>query len=440
MTVSPMKVEVEEVSPVRRKLRIEIPAAEVTQEVERAYRKLGKQARVKGFRPGKVPQAILQLYYHKQVEQEVSEELMRRSLGEALKEKSLDPIDLNWPEPMPLVVSGEDFRFSVEVEVPPQFEVQNYRGLKLEAPEVEVGDESVEQRLEEIRQGNAVLKPRPENWDVKEGDFVVLDYQAYFNDAPVPEGKAENYFVEVGSGKFSVDFEQQLWGLTQGAEARITTDLPQDFFNPLLAGKTMEFQVKIQEVKEKVTPELDDAFAQNLGGNFQTIADLRQALREDIIKGKEQERQKRLEGQAMEQLVAAHPFEVPPSLIRQEQENIFREQWQYLQSQGVNLEGLNHEKMLESVQPMAERRVRMRLLLERLAAQEQLSAGDTDVDEALARIAANTGRGIAQVRKFYEDNQLLEVLRRQVRDEKTMKLILDAAEIVPATESAQEKE
>jgi len=440
MTESAVKVEVEDLGPVKRKLRIEVPAAEVTQEVERAYRKLGKKARVKGFRPGKVPRDILELYYRKQVEQEVSEDLMRRSLGEALKEKDLEPVSLNWPEILPQVAAGEDFRFSVEMEVTPEFQVENYQGLTLKAPAEEVTDALVEARLEEIRENNAILRPLAEPRGVEEGDYVALDYQGYFAGKALAEAKQENYLLEVGAGRFNQDFEKQLLGLLPDSETRFAVDLPPDFSNPLLAGKVVEFQVKVQAIKEKVVQELDDDFAQSLGGNFQTLADLRDAVREDMIKGKERERQNALEGQALEQLLQAHEFEAPSSLIRQEQEDTLREQWQRMAQHGFNLAGLDQEKMLESVRPVAEKRVRTRLLLERLAAQESITVDEAELEEGLQRVAAGTGREVAQVRQFYEERQLLGSLRRQLRDEKTLKFVLDHAQIVPAPEAGAEAE
>jgi len=439
MTETALKVEVEDLSAVKRKLRIEVPSAEVVQEVNQAYQKLGKQAKVKGFRPGKVPRSVLELYYRKQVEQEVSEELVRRSLREALKEKALEPVSLNWPEPLPAVVAGEDFRFSVEMEVPPEFEVANYQGLTLKVADTEVNDALVDERLGEIRERNAMLRPLAEPRVIQNGDYVVLDYQGYFDGKAVPTSKQENFLVEVGAGRFNPDFENNLLGLMPEAETRFTVELPNDFYDPLQAGKEIEFEVKIQAIKEKVVADLDDTFAQSLGGDFQTLADLREAVREDIIKEKDRERQKILENQALDQLLAAHTFEVPPSMIRQEQEDILREQWQRMAQHGLNLAGLDQEKMLESMQPLAERRVRTRLLLERLARQEGLSVDDMEVEAGLQRIAAGTGRELAQVRQFYEDNQLLEVLRRQLLDEKTMKFIVDHAEIVPAPEAEEQE-
>jgi trigger factor len=443
MTESAMRVEIENLSEVKRKLKIEVPSAEVTQEVDRAYRELGKRAKVKGFRPGKVPRSVLEMYYHKDIEQEVSDTLVRRSLGEALKDKDLDPINLNWPEALPPVVAGQDYRYSVELEVTPAFTAQDYADLKLEAPEVEVTDDEVDKRLEEIRQHNALLKPPAEDRGVQEGDFVVLDYQGYFAGEPVEGAKAEGTYLEVGSGKFNVDFERNLRGLKEGAEARFAVSLPDDFANPLIAGKVIEFQVKILEVKEKVVAELDETFARNLGGNFQTVADLRMAVREDIIKGKERERQAYLENQVADQLLAKHEFEVPPSLVLQEQENMLRDQMERYGQYGMNVANMDTAKMAEVLKPMAERRVRVKLVLARIADQENLTVDDAEVDATLARIAVNSGKDVAEVKKFYEERDLTGILRRELLENKTMKMVLDKAEIsalAASTGEATEKE
>jgi trigger factor len=215
-------------------------------------------------------------------------------------------------------------------------------------------------------------------------------------------------------------------------------ELPADFSNPLLAGKTVEFQVKIHEVKEKEVPELDDAFAQSLGGNFKTLADLHAAVREDIIKVKERERQGLLENQALDQLLARHPFEVPPSLVRQEQESIFRDQAERMRQHGIDLAGMNPEKMLETYKPLAERRVRVGLLLERIAAQEKVDVDEAEVDGHLERVAAQSGKPVEQIRQFYQERDFLGAVRRQLRDEKTLKLILEKATIGVAAEAQEQ--
>jgi trigger factor len=433
MTAEPQTVQVEQISDIKRQLMIVVPSGEVAAELDRAYKNLGKRVKIKGFRPGKAPRAILEMYYKKQVDQEVADTLVRRFLDEALRQNSLVAVGLNWPEPLPPLVSGEDFRFKVEVEVPPEFTAENYLGLTLEDPGAEVTEAEVDERLEEIRRNNAMLEPVRENRGVREGDLVILDYQGYFAGEALPEGRGENVYLEVGSGKFNEDFEKQLLGLTPGAVSRFAVQLPPDFFNPLLAGKVIEFEVRVHEIKEAVVPELDDAFAQSLGGNFQTVADLREAVRDSIIKSKERRRRGQLEEQILEALVKRHNFETPPALIRQEQEFLLRDQLQVMQAGGLKLEGLDLERMLERLKPKAERRVRVRLILEKIASQEGITLSDEELDEGLHQIARQLRRPVDEVRKSYEENRLLEGLKRELRDEKVMQFLLDHATLVPAS-------
>jgi trigger factor len=261
---------------------------------------------------------------------------------------------------------------------------------------------------------------------------VVHDYQAYVAGEPVDAGKAEGTYVEVGSGKFNAEFEKNLLGLMEGSESRIAVDLPNDFANPLLAGKSVEFQVKIQEVKEKVVADLDDSFAKSLGGNFQTLDALREAVREDIIKGKERERQAILENQVHDQLISRHPFELPPSLVNQEQENLFREQWERYSQYGMNPAQMDHTKLMEALKPMAERRARVKILLERIAEKEGFSVDDAEVDATLGRIAVHSGKDVSEVRKFYQERDLTGALKEQLKAEKAMKLLLDEAKVSDA--------
>jgi trigger factor len=161
-------------------------------------------------------------------------------------------------------------------------------------------------------------------------------------------------------------------------------------------------------------------------------------VREDIIKGKERERQAVLENQVQDQLLARHAFEAPPSLIQQEQENIFREQWERLSQYGVKPEQMDHTKMLEAIKPMADRRARVKILLGCIAEQEGLTVDDAEADATLARIAVHSGREVNEVRKVYQERDLMDTLKQQLRDDKTMKMLLDQAKVNTAPQAAPE--
>ncbi|OPX20065.1 MAG: trigger factor [Desulfobacca sp. 4484_104] len=436
-----MKVEIEEISPVQRKLWIEVPSQEVVGNLDRAYRNLKKKAKVKGFRPGKVPRSILERLFKKQVEKEVTQDLLRNSLDEALKEIKLQPLMLQLPQQLPALNQEDSFKYSVEFEVAPEFTVGNYRGLKVTADPVEVSDAMVDQRLREIQELNAWLKPIGEDRPIKKGDFVLLDYEAQADGQAIVGGASQNYHLEVGSNQFNADFEQQLIGMTRGQEAQIQVNLPADFFNPVLAGKTVDLQVKIHEIKEKELPVLDDEFAQSLGANFQTREDLEQSIKQDLINKKEQQRQAKLRDQLLDQLIKQTCFEVPPFLIRQEQEDILREQLDAFQRRGINLAGIDKEKLLEKLRDVAERRARAHLILERIADQEGITVNQAEIELGYHQLAQRLGEKAERIREFYQQNQRVEEFKKSLREEKALKLLLEQAEgTTPLTnpENAQE--
>lgn len=435
-----MKVEVEEVSPVQRKLWIEVPFQDVEEKLGRAYRALGKKAKVKGFRPGKAPRSILERLYRKQVEEEVSQDLLRHSLSEALEEVKLRPVMLRMPERVPVLVPGDGFKFSVELEIAPDFTVENYLGLTVTATEVEVTEAMINQRLEEIRELNAWLKPIAADRPIQSGDYVSIGYESWLEGELVTGGGSENQHLQVGAGKFYPEFEQHLIGLRRGQEASFRLDVPPDFFNPALAGKTVDFQVKIHEISEKELPALDDEFAKALGGNFQSLEDLRQAVKQDIIKKVKQQQEVQLHNQVIDQLLRQTSFEVPPSLIRQEQQRLLRDQLEALYRRGLNLAGLDQEKMLESLRDLAERRARIHLIMDKIADQEGITVSDAEIEAGYQRMAALWGEPVERLKELFREHQREAELKRQVREDKTIQMLLDQANVVAPSASAETAE
>lgn len=426
-----MEVKVEELSPVERKLSVAVPSQSVAQQMDLAYRTWGKKAKIKGFRQGKVPRPLLKRYFGREIEEQVSQELFRQSLNDALDEVKLQPVTVKMPSALPPLVEGDPFSYSVEVEVAPEFTAENYLSLRLSSTPVLVTDEMVEQRLEELRQIRATLEPIGEDRPVQEKDFVILQYRALENGAPIAGGGSDNAYVEVGSGKLPADFEQRLVGLAKGQETSFVMDVPKDFINPAIAGKTVEFEVKILDIKELQVPALDDALAQSFPGDFQTVADLRQAVRADLEQRQEKANYEKMRQQVLDQIVEANPVDVPPSLVRQEQEAMVRQQLQLLQSRGLNISGLNADSLLEKVKDQAEKQTRVNLVLDKIATQEGITVTDADVQAGYARIAAQVGDRPEMVQKVYEQRQMVADFKNQIRAEKTLEFLIAKATVVP---------
>ncbi len=435
--VFPMEVKLEEISPVERKLSVAVPSQNVDKQMDLAYRNWGKKAKIKGFRPGKIPRSILQRYYGKEIEEQVSQELFRQSLNEALDEVKLQPVMVKMPKSLPPLVQGDAFSYSVELEVAPDFTPEKYLNLDLNSAPVVVTEEMVDGRLEDLRQRQATLVPILEERPIRDKDFVVLNYQAYENGAAIEGGGSENAYLEVGAGKLPAEFENRLVGLKKGEDVAFAMDVPADFINPAIAGKSVEFKVNVVEIKKLEVPELDDAFAQTLSEEFKTLAELRQAVHVDLERRGERENYEKLRQQLLDQIIANNPVEVPPSLVRQEQERLVSQQLNMLQGRGLNIAGLDPEKMLERVLEVAQKQTRVNLILDKIAALEGLTVTDEDMEASYQRIADQAGDSPQMVKKVYQQRQLVDDLKSQIRAEKTVEFLIDKANVNSAAAAAE---
>jgi trigger factor len=435
--VFPMEVKLEEISPVERKLSVAVPSQNVDKQMDLAYRNWGKKAKIKGFRPGKIPRSILQQYYGKEIEEQVSQELFRQSLNEALDEVKLQPVMVKMPKSLPPLVQGDAFSYSVELEVAPDFTPEKYLNLDLNSAPVVVTEEMVDGRLEDLRQRQANLVPILEERPIRDKDFVVLNYQAYENGAAIEGGGSENAYLEVGAGKLPAEFENRLVGLKKGEDVAFTMDVPADFINPAIAGKSVEFKINVVEIKKLEVPELDEVFAQTLSEKFKTLAELRQAVLVDLEQRGERENYEKLRQQLLDQIIENNPVEVPPSLIRQEQERLVGQQLNMLQGRGLNIAGLDPEKMLERVLEVAQKQTRVNLILDKIAALEGLTVTDEDMEAGYQRVADQAGDSPQMVKKVYQQRQLVDDLKSQILAEKTVEFLIDKANVNSAAAAAE---
>lgn len=420
-----IQVELEEKGPVLRKISVVVPAGEVEKERDKIYKRWGQRAKIKGFRPGKAPRSILKLYYGKEIEAEVAQEVFRQTLSEALEEARVRPLAVRAPERLIPPSPGDDLYYSVEVEVAPDFTPQNYLQLQLSDPGVEVTDAMVEERLEQIRQAHATLVELAEPRAVGPGDVVIFSYKAFEGEQEIPGGGSDNTYLELGSGKFPPEFETQLLGRQLGEEFRFPMTVPETFFNPLLRGRTVEFAVTIREIKELQVPELTDEFVQKLSDKFQTVADLRQAVRRDLELQGERERHEKLRQQVIDQLVEHNPIALPPVLVEQELDDLVRQQMRYLSRRGLDLNIMDPGKLREYLRPTAEKQVRTSLILGKIAELEGITVSPEDVEAAYRRIAAQVDDNPETVRRVYEERQMVDSLKSSILAEKTLEFLID---------------
>ncbi len=424
-----MNVTVEETSSIKKKVNIEIPPEQVTKEIESFYREVGKQAKIKGFRPGKVPRNILERHFQDYVKSEVIQKLIQESYPAALSEKDLHPVSPPVIDPGELE-SGKPFQYSATVEVKPEIKIDGYIGLNIEGKKESAKEEEVEERLKGLQNLHAQLRTVPEPRAVRSGDHVVIDYEARMDNKPLEEGKVVDFTVEVGSGRFIPALEEKMIGLKPEEEKEIEVPFPEDYGYKKWAGKTVSFLVKVKEIKEKVLPPLDDEFAKDLG-DYSSLEDLKGKLKEEIEKEKELMLDRQLKDQMIEQLIQANSFEVPENMVVEQAKALVSDTKLRLAAQGVALKNLNipEEKLQEDYREVAQKQVRTYLILEKIAAQEGITVTDEEADERLQSISERTHQKFDVVKRYYEKNGLMPELKTGILTDKTLNFLLEKANV-----------
>jgi trigger factor len=424
-----MKVSVEEINSIKKKMNVEVPEEQVIKEVDSFYRELSQKAKIKGFRPGKVPRNILERQFKDYVKAEVIQKLIQESYPQALSEAKLRPVSNPLIDPGEME-GGKPFQYAATVEIKPEIKLEGYIGLKIEGKKEGVKDEEVEERLKNLQNIHAQLKTISDPRPIQPGDFVIIDYEASMGNKPLDEGKATDFTVEVGSGRFIPDLEEKLVGLKPDEEKAIEVSFSEDYGYKKWAGKTMSFHVKIKEVKEKILPILDDEFAKDLG-DYSSLEDLRLKLREEIEKEKKLILERQLKDQMVEQLLQANSFEVPKSLVEEQTRTLVSDTKMKLATQGVDFKnlGLSEEKLQGDYREIAQKQVRTFLILERIADQEGITVTDEEAEDRVREISERIHQKFDVVKRYYEKNGLIPEVKAGIMSEKILNFLLEKANV-----------
>jgi len=424
-----MQISVEDVSSLTRKMSITLPQDQVGKELEAAYRKLASEASLKGFRKGKIPRKILEKNYGPKIQYDVAEKLIQETYFDALEKSNLDAVVHPDIREQKFAEDGT-FTYTAELDIRPSFELGQYRGIEIEQAEMMVTDEEVAAELEAIRRRLAPLRS-VEGRGIESGDLAVVDFQGYHNGNAIKQVVGEDYSIEVGSGQYGKEFEAKLLGLKKGEQASLETDFPENFANPILAGKKVEFKINVKDVKERVLPELNDDFASEVAKEFETLAALKSHIRDRNLQGKKESRRGDLIDSLMKKLIGSHDFEIPPRLVAYEIEAMIKELENSLEKQGTTLEaaGLNRDKLVEQYKPAAEARVRGDFILKKVAAQEELKLENADIDKGFQRISEQYNMPVSEVKKYFSSRDDLLPFMAELLNEKILNFLLGAAEV-----------
>lgn len=434
-----MNVRVEEISSIAKKLHFEVGAERVDQEIEKTFRKIGKTAKIKGFRPGKIPQSVLEQYYGGQMEQEVLGRLINDTYFKALDDHAIPAVGEPRIVDSSGVSRGQAFTYQAEIEVKPQVTAKDYTGIALRKERFDIDPQVAAGRLEELRTSRAQLEISARD-EARSGDSVIIDFEGFVDGAPFEGGKAEEFVLELGSGALIPGFEEQVAGMRRGETKEIAVTFPEDYGQKALAGKPAVFRIALKEIKEKVLPELDDAFAKGFG--LETLEELRSQLEESHRRQETGRIDNDLRERLVRELISRNPLEVPAAMIAKQLEYMYANITNRMRSQGLAPEmlGLNPQTFAERYRETAADQVRGTLLLEAIGKQEGIGVDAGEIDARLEEIAAMANAPLEMVKKYYAGEEAREGLLIQIAEEKVVKFLLDAARITEVSREELEKE
>ncbi len=431
-----MIVNVENVSPVKKKINIEVPAGRVTDEIEKVYAQIRKTTALKGFRKGKVPQVLIEKHYGSKMAGEVLHNLFNETYFKALDEQKIVPVSPPSIESDD-VKSGEQLKFSATVEVIPEFELKEYKGLRIKKERYIPDEQKIADRLKDMQSRLAQLTPLKEQRPAIAGDIVTLDFAGYVDGAPLEDGSAENYMLEIGSNSFIAGFEENIIGMSIGENKKFELSFPNDYFVIRLAGKNVTFEVKIKDIKVKELPPLDDDFAKQFG-EFETLEQMKLKLAEVFEDQEKSKIQSKTRDNLVKVLIEKNPIEVPEALVQKQLNFLVENVTNDLSMQNLTLAsiGSDEKKIRDQYLKTAELQVKGTLLLEEVAKKEGIEVGENEIQEKFTELAEKSNKDSAMVEKFYLKNPYAkEALIKQLREEKTLRFLEEHAIIVDESEA-----
>lgn len=420
------KVALESVDAVRRRLAVEVPAAEVTAQIERAYAQLKQRARVPGFRQGRAPRSVLEKMFGDQVRADVFGRLVQESYIDAVREQNLQPVS------SPEIITesaepGAPLRYSATVEVRPMITASGYDGLAVERPVHAVSESDVDHFLTGLRERNATLVTISDRHEAQVGDIATIDYEARVGDTVV--GKGDHRLVEVG-GRPDEGPGAHLAGALLGVPVHFDVAYPEEHQNPELAGKTVQFTATVTALAQRDVPPLDEAFAKR-HGDVDTVDALRDLVKQQLEIAAQRETAAAVRGALVSKLVEAHEFDVPQSMIDRRAELLADEV----------LEGLGprrppasraaefRARLLQDLQGQARSQVKATLLLESIAEQEHLTVDEATIDAHIDRLAETAGKARERVRALYQDPAARGGLRSRLLQDRALDLLVERANV-----------
>ena len=420
-----MKVNVETLSSTERKLDVFLQPELVKEKVEEVFKEFQRSAKVRGFRPGKVPRRVIESIYGKQIHDEVSSRLVSDSFQEALQEASVTPVsrpNLTTDK----VETDKEFHYSAVFEIIPDFEIDDYVGIELKREKVEVDDAEVSMVLDQLRNRSAEAKPIETERGAAKGDLVIIDYEGTLEGKSLEDLKKSDVQFIIGEGQLIPEFEDAIIGLKKGEVKNFDVSYPEDFQLREAAGRTVNFELRLKDILERILPDLDDEFAKDLGE--ESLESLKKKIREDSEKRHQVDSSNKLRADLITKLVESKTFDIPNSLVDEESLRLKREFGSNLQRRGLRIPKFD-ENVEKSITERAILNVKASIVLAAIAKKEGIDVTSGEVDKRLLEISKSFDVPYEKVREAYQSNSMLDGLRTSILEEKVINFLIEKAKI-----------
>ncbi|HEY4857624.1 MAG TPA: trigger factor [Xanthobacteraceae bacterium] len=430
----------------KREFQIQVPAADLEARLSQRLSELKDKVQLRGFRPGKVPVSHLKKVYGKNVMAETIEEVIREANGKIVSERGLKLATepkvtiANEESEVPKIIGGEaDLAYTLAVEILPKIELGNFTGIKLERLVAPVTDQEVDEALAKLADQNKPYAAKPEGAKAEQGDRLVIDFTGRVDGQPFEGGTASDVVVHIGSGGFLPGFEDQIVGMGAGEQRLVKVSFPGGYAKSELAGKEAEFDVTAKSIEAPGTATIDDAFAKSLG--IDSLDKLKEAIRGRLQQEHTGVSRQRLKRQLLDKLDEMHRFALPPTLAEDEFRNVWSAVEGDLKAQGRTFadEDTTEEKAREEYRSIAERRVRLGLVLAEIGEKNTISVTEAELTRAMAERARQVPGHEQQVWDLYRKNpQALASLRAPIFEDKVVDFLLELAQLSEKQVSREE--
>lgn len=424
-----LTVKVEDISQVKKKMSFEIPWDCVKDELDSVYRDIGKKAKIKGFRPGKVPRKVLVNFFKSDAEGEAITNIVNKYYWQAVDDKGL--VTLSRPEiEQNGLTENADFSFSAVFETEPDFEPQSYKGMELEKTVYVVADDDLQKRLQEIRKMFATMEDVVEDRPAAMGDFVTIDFAGTLEGEALPELKSDNYLLELGSNRFVPGYEEQIAGMKAGETKDIQVTFPEDYHEKKMAGKDVVFQVTLKGIKEQKLPEIDENFVKNFD-KYNSLDDLKNDVRKSMEDQGKRQSESLFHEKIIESLLKANEFEAPLSLVERQIYYLISDTQKRMRQAGMDEKNAMELSisMHDQFKNDAEKTVKSFLLLKKIGEKEAISVTDEDIDQHFKELASMHHTDYEVIKSAYDTDERMNSLKSELIHKKVFDFIEREANI-----------